>query len=313
MESLVVRRGLLRAGKVVTGAVAACAIAATPHSGGLLQARADAHALAVVPPTASPASRAFAGGPGDLPALLSGAFDGSNQFVAGGIALGLLGAALAAARSLLAFGLEAAARRVIVTAEVDSRDDAYRWLMLWLSRQPGFRESRCVSVHTSLANTFGSTPPPASDNGSDNGSGGDGSAGSAAAARVTYLPAPGTHLLRFQGRWFAVSRRRAPGSPQLAANARLLVETLRLAAFGTSRAPLEALIAAAAAEYERAAAARTRVHAVDSDGYWQQVGSRPVRPLASVVLPAGEVRFSPCFAHVYVGAGVADLPQSFFH
>jgi hypothetical protein len=39
-------------------------------------------------------------------------------------------------------------------------------------------------------------------------------------AQVTYLPAPGWHLLSFQGRWFGVQRRRATGNPQLAANAR---------------------------------------------------------------------------------------------
>jgi hypothetical protein len=33
--------------------------------------------------------------------------------------------------------------------------------MYWLSQQPSFRDSRCVSVHTSLGSTFGTSVPAA--------------------------------------------------------------------------------------------------------------------------------------------------------
>jgi hypothetical protein len=117
------------------------------------------------------------------------------------------------------------------------------------------------------------------------------------------------------------------------------METLHLTTWGTSRAPLEALLMEAATAYRASQRQRTGVWSVDQvgaaaaggggngghparsagacqssggrrpascamptlaraspgpprlqDGYWQQVGSRPVRPLSSVVLPDGQVR-----------------------
>lgn len=42
--------------------------------------------------------------------------------------------------------------------QVDSRDDAYRWLMHWLSAHSSAKNSRNLSVSTSLL-AFGSTAP----------------------------------------------------------------------------------------------------------------------------------------------------------
>lgn len=102
--------------------------------------------------------------------------------------------------------------------------------MYYLSQQPSFKDARCVSVHTSLATTFGTSPLPASaaaassapSDGGGSGSDGAGAGGAkaAAAAAVAYLPAPGFHLLMHKGRPFGVWRRRAAGNPQMAANAR---------------------------------------------------------------------------------------------
>lgn len=32
-----------------------------------------------------------------------------------------------------------------------------------------------------------------------------------------------------------------------------------------------------------------RINTAVQDGYWQQIGSRPIRPLSTVVLPPGKV------------------------
>eukprot|EP00775_Hariotina_reticulata_P013700 gene13700-13822_t len=105
---------------------------------------------------------------------------------------------------------------------------------------------------------------------------------------VAYLPAPGDHLLTYRGKLMMISRRRTAGNPQLAANARLLLETMTISFLGTDRSPLDALLTEAAAAYNHSQASRTAVHSVDQDGYWTQVGSRPIRPLSSVVLPEGQ-------------------------
>lgn len=46
----------------------------------------------------------------------------------GGLMLMLIGAAAAGARSAVNSGLRYCRRAVMVTAEIDSRDDAYRWV-----------------------------------------------------------------------------------------------------------------------------------------------------------------------------------------
>ncbi len=46
------------------------------------------------------------------------------------------------------------------------------------------------------------------------------------------------------------------------------METLVLSMWGTSRAPLEALVAEAAAAYFDSQKQRTIIHSVDQDGYW---------------------------------------------
>lgn len=74
----------------------------------------------------------------------------------GGLTLALFGGALAAARVGIDYGLRYCRRQFMVTAEIDSRDDAYRWMMHWLSQHPQFKKSNVVSVTTSL-NSFGTS------------------------------------------------------------------------------------------------------------------------------------------------------------
>jgi hypothetical protein len=102
-------------------------------------------------------------------------------------------------------------RHVMVQAEVDSRDDAYRWLMHWLSQHPKFSRATSVSVTTNLTGTFGTSVPAIASAAVGGGAGGP---------PVTFLPAPGDHLLSYKGRWMVISRQRTSGNPQLAANAR---------------------------------------------------------------------------------------------
>lgn len=82
-----------------------------------------------------------------------------------------------------------------------------------------------------------------------------------------------------------ISRVRSSSNAQLAANARLLVETLRITAIGRSREIIESLVEESRCSYEAQQRQRTTVHSADQDGYWTPVGSRPIRPLSTVVLP----------------------------
>lgn len=103
----------------------------------------------------------------------------------------------------------------MVQAEIDSRDDAYRWVMHWLSKHPKFVNATSVSVTTNLTGTFGTSIPAIASSAAAADAGGGNSG-----PPVTFLPAPGDHLLSYKGRWMCISRQRSSGNPQLAANAR---------------------------------------------------------------------------------------------
>jgi hypothetical protein len=136
-------------------------------------------------------------------------------------------------------------------------------------------------------------------------------------------------MLTYKGRWFGVARRRASGNPQMAANARwgaaaagffgacvslnpdsaivqlrlnqtnrptcnrptrLLMETLHLTTWGTSRRPLEQLLLEAATCYRASQRQRTGVWSVDQVGaifWWREEGGKGGKELVCFLfLPA---------------------------
>lgn len=76
----------------------------------------------------------------------------------GGLVVMAVGMGLAALKRGLDFVIEAFKRTFFVRVQVDSRDDAYRWLMHWLTSQPSAAKSRNLSATTSLL-AFGSSVP----------------------------------------------------------------------------------------------------------------------------------------------------------
>ena len=80
---------------------------------------------------------------------------GSNQFTQGGLTLMVVGACAALAKTLFDHVVEMAQRRLFVRADIDSRDDIYRWIMHYLSEHPDFKDSSRVSMLTSLAGMRG--------------------------------------------------------------------------------------------------------------------------------------------------------------
>jgi hypothetical protein len=247
-------------------------------------------AAAAPPPSSSSSSSSTKGTTTTIPPLL-------RDYAQTAAAVAAAGALAAAAAATLSLAGSALASRLIFEAEVDSRDDAYRWLMLWLSLSNsggsgGAAASRAsrVSVTTSMRAFGTSTDVPVTIEGGDNGDGSsddeDEKTPTTKTAPFALLPAPGTHLIwHNNSRPFIVSRRRSPGhSPS---NARLLPETLTLRTPRRGgRAATLALLRDARRAYRRHARGATAVHGVDASGmYWELAGTRPRRPLSSVVLP----------------------------
>jgi hypothetical protein len=76
--------------------------------------------------------------------------DRALQFATGGLAVLAGGAGLAMLRSVSKLALDSLVRRYVVRAEFDSRDDSYRWLVLWLASHPHYAGTKRFSVLTSL-------------------------------------------------------------------------------------------------------------------------------------------------------------------
>ncbi|KAF9283066.1 hypothetical protein BGZ68_005586 [Mortierella alpina] len=59
---------------------------------------------------------------------------GDNQFAAGGFQLALIGGLLAGIRVLGSHAIEYLKKRIVVTAEFDSRDESYSWILMYRER-----------------------------------------------------------------------------------------------------------------------------------------------------------------------------------
>eukprot|EP00123_Amoebidium_parasiticum_P001180 comp12229_c0_seq1/m.7007 comp12229_c0_seq1/g.7007 ORF comp12229_c0_seq1/g.7007 comp12229_c0_seq1/m.7007 type:complete len:556 (-) comp12229_c0_seq1:713-2380(-) len=152
-------------------------------------------------------------------------------------------------------------RRFTVTAEFDSRDEAYQWLMEWLAEQQYAQNSTDVVVSAV--------------EGTEN-------VGEWVVKKVEYIPAPGIHTFTYKGRRVWLSR-----SDQSAADQRKPLTSITMTMFGCSRAALEQLMDEARLLSAKKDRGKTCIYIGDMYGSWQKCASRPKRPLHSVVLARG--------------------------
>lgn len=119
--------------------------------------------------------------------IISEQFDklSSNQFLVGGTLLGLLGASFALMRKVPGHIYQYVKRRIIATLEIDSRDECYQWVQIWLGsrKDTRFRDVRAViqwKDSDSGLNTK-AVPDP------------------------IFSPAPGVYLVKYNGKRLLVS------------------------------------------------------------------------------------------------------------
>lgn len=189
-----------------------------------------------------------------------------NQFVAGGVALGLVGVIVAALRKLPALAWAQVSRALVVTAVIDSRNDLFVAFVHWLNDQQFGRHSRWFSVIQANA---GSVDAPA-DEADD-------------IPPLVYSPAPGMHFFWYRGRLMWLRR-------EISMNLQV-IETVHLGALLAPRSALEALLE----EVQRHASAkrshRLSLYTVDRWGEsWHLADTKPLRSLDSVVLDEGVSR-----------------------
>jgi len=186
----------------------------------------------------------------------------SNQFVAGALALGLVGVAVASLRKLPGLIWSQAKRAVIVTATLDSRNDLFAAFVAWLNEQRFSRRSRLFTVVQA--------PPSVADD----------DAAADDTPKLHYSPAPGFHLFWFRGRPMWMHR-------EIAMNMQV-VETVHLGALFATRRHMEELLENVARHAGERRVNRLTLFTVDRWGdEWRMADSKPRRSLDSVVLDEG--------------------------
>jgi chaperone BCS1 len=124
----------------------------------------------------------------------------NNQFITGGALLAVCGWMIVYLRAVPGQVFKFFKRRVTVTLDIEDRDEAFKWVSLWLSKHQ--TKKRDVSVVTRHKNKLHGdndeedfTPGKARDN----------------RPNIFLTPAPGTHFLWFKGRPMIVYRKRNEG------------------------------------------------------------------------------------------------------
>ncbi|KAG8930075.1 hypothetical protein FRC02_004646 [Tulasnella sp. 418] len=169
-----------------------------------------------------------------------------------------------------------------ITVHFEGDDDAYDWMMIWLSRQPRWRKARELQVST--RNWGASSRYIGDENGvvilkeddcTENGAVGD-------SRRLNFLPAFGiTHTVFYGGTFMRVTRDRkyiGEGST---------VESLTVNIFGRKHSRLHNLLVEAQRLHKAEEANRVSIYIADPYNNWRWSGSRPKRPLSSIVLNPG--------------------------
>ncbi|KAG0248773.1 hypothetical protein BG011_009927 [Mortierella polycephala] len=196
---------------------------------------------------------------------------GDNQFAAGGFQLALLGGILAGIRVLGSYALEYLKKRVVVTAEFDSRDESYSWILNWLSDHPYSKTATQFSVSTTIARGAQKI----------NGEGGD-----SAVSATYFLPAPGLHFFWFKKRLLWLYRERVRPNGSSVATSGAAVENISISTLGRSRVLIQSLIMEAQLKFIDRDKSRTVIFQADQYGAWRRTKSRPKRPLDTIVMDA---------------------------
>ncbi|KAJ3363884.1 mitochondrial chaperone [Allomyces arbusculus] len=209
-------------------------------------------------------------------AAMTGLSGLDTPLATGSLALTAMAGTLAAAKVLGDMLIELIKKRILVRADIDSRDDAYAWMLAWLAESLQ-RDCRHVSVSTRVSLTMTSAHAA------------EEAAVTAAATGhrpVYFFPALGLHFFWYRNRLFWATRTRAQPTSGVVSGGAAPAETLRLTTFGRDRRIIEHLVHDAQSLHLARDKSRTQVLTGDQYGVWRRVYSRPARPLASVVLDA---------------------------
>ncbi|KAL5492998.1 hypothetical protein ACEPAI_4446 [Sanghuangporus weigelae] len=189
-----------------------------------------------------------------------------------GAKLLFIGSTLEIARRIVAVLWTGLFDSFFVTAEFEDRDETYTWMMFWLSRQPRWNRLRSVRVTTFRYGQSGvSNLVPGEEEEKKIGP----------SRRVAYVPSHGKALsMWFHKTWMSVTLVQTQGDMWN----RRGDERLKVTLFTRQISKLDDLLREAKLSFKKHSEGRINIYVSDSNNDWTLAGSRPRRPLASVVL-----------------------------
>ncbi|KAG0231990.1 hypothetical protein BGX31_005309 [Mortierella sp. GBA43] len=196
-----------------------------------------------------------------------------NQFSAGGFQLALIGGFFAVARVVGYHVIEYLKKKIVISAEFDSRDESFHWIMDWINAQPFSKKVSQFSV-TSTSRQTTMSPMIVMRGGT--------SIKGDSTEEPQFLPAPGLHFFWHKKRLFWISRSRSYSNADRITGAAL--ESVTINTIGYSRGAIQSLIFEARRLYIINDRARTVIYQVDKYGQWNRTRSKPKRPLDTIVM-----------------------------
>ncbi len=203
----------------------------------------------------------------------------SNQFLAGGSVLMLLGAILAYLRNVPKLLWAFTKRQSLIVLDVTDEEPIFEWFKIWFDRHPSLKRSRLVTASyvwikkdVIVSGESAESPRSSSSNNDDE-------------RQVVFSPAPGNHILFYKGRpaLLNVSREKAEGG-----RGKRYLESFRLTIPGRSQAILRGLVEEAKSCALEDSGGPPPVF-ISVYGNWRVLAGYRHRSIKSVFLRAGEM------------------------
>ncbi|KAG1725761.1 P-loop containing nucleoside triphosphate hydrolase protein [Suillus lakei] len=183
----------------------------------------------------------------------------------------IIGSFFETCRRLLATLWSSTIDSFFLTASFEDHDDSYKWMMVWLSKQPSWKNVRNVNIST--GERYSGNILPSGEEHDPSGM-----------PKVSYLPAvSGSYTLWYKYRWMQITRVSEP-IPGWGLNHR---DTLNISIFTRNHDILNTILQDAKQAYQVAQGSSITVHVSDSSNCWRELATRRKRPLDSIILDPG--------------------------
>jgi mitochondrial chaperone BCS1 len=200
----------------------------------------------------------------------------NNAFLSGGAVLGAAGILFASLRRVPAEMWAWCKRRVVIEIDLPDRDEAFKWLDLWLTKHKYQKRCRLLTISTSRNRRLDYPVRDAACRSNDD---------DVRARPEIYLsPAPGTHYFFYRGRFVILRRDRVDGNDTKGGSMTFgYRETFNIKVFTRNRKIIQSMLDEARELAHPEQDERISVF-VPSYGDWYRATKRLPRPLESVIL-----------------------------